>query len=182
MAGAPRRRTRARDGALRPPADNSTSQTPAIRQPSTPSRAWAHAHRRSRHPRGGVDRRRLQHRRSTVSTPAHNTSAPSAANSATTRSRYPASTTAYAKATSSPSSPSTAPRGSHESRTAPEAKSAGSTSRDVTVTLDAMARPQNPARRRGRRVATTRLCATRLPPTGRDRRSRRRAHRRLADQ
>ncbi len=43
-------------------------------------------------------------------------------------------------------------------------------------------RPHRSGRRRGRGVAAARLRAARLPPAGRDRRSRCRAHRRLADQ
>src|ERR1700722_8339017 len=65
-------------------------------------------------------------RRSTVSTPAHNTYAPSAANSDHARSTSPTPTTPSANATTSHSSPNTAHHDNHASRTAAEAKSPAS--------------------------------------------------------
>ena len=98
MASTTRRRTRARDGALR-----LTRPAAPLRHPRPGGRAsrtnMGHAHGGPRYPRGRVDRRRLQPGDRPAQRPRPTPTRTSAANSDTTRSRCPASTTAYAKAT-----------------------------------------------------------------------------------
>ena len=98
MASTTRGRTRARDGALR-----LTRPAAPLRHPRPGSRArrtnMGHAHRGARYPRGRADRRRLQPGDRPAQRPRPTPTRTSAANSDTTRSRCPASTTACAKAT-----------------------------------------------------------------------------------
>ncbi len=110
-------------------------------------------------------------------TPERNTYAPNVANSAQTNFPSQASTTGYDKATGSLSSPNTARKASHASRTARAAKSPTSTR---TGHSRSRSTGQTPASTRAprRRVAAACLRPTPLPPTRRNRRSRRRGHRR----
>ena len=99
MASAARRRTRARDGALRPPRTSCTSTTPATKPARPPSNAGHTLTQRARHPRGRVDRRRVQPGDRPAQRPRATPPRTTRRTRTPPRSRSPTSTTACAKAT-----------------------------------------------------------------------------------